>query len=417
MRLSKLGERLSVHTGTGQLMRDLGEALRSDRELIMLGGGNPAQIPEVMDVFRQRLEEMSRTPETLSRVMGVYDGPSGDSEFNNSVARLLKREFGWPVTGRNIAVTNGSQSAFFYLFNLFAGTGTDGVKRRVFLPMAPEYIGYADQGLESDLFVSRRPDIELLPDQRFKYRLPFTAADAPADMAAICVSRPTNPTGNVLTEDELAVLVDMAGRNDVPLFIDNAYGTPFPDIIFKDAMPVYNEHTVVCMSLSKLGLPGVRTGIVVASEAIIEAVSAVNAVVSLAPSSFGPALVKPLFDSGEIVRLSRDVIRPYYSDRANQVSAWLREAVRDTPCRVHAMEGAFFAWLWCEGLPIRSEELYRRLYERGVLVVSGHYFFPGLAEPWEHQDECIRINYSQDPAAVREGLRIIGEEVKRAYEA
>ena len=207
----------------------------------------------------------------------------------------------------------------------------------------------------------------------------------------------------------------MADGNDIPLIIDNAYGTPFPDIIFRDANPVYDERTVVCLSLSKLGLPGVRTGIVVANEEIIRALGALNAVFALASSSFGPALVRPLFDNGEIVRLSREVIKPYYHGAAQRALAWLDESLGDSPARIHSPEGAFFMWLWCPDLPITSAELYRRLRKRNVLVVPGQYFFPGLQDEWRHTDECIRINYSQEPNMVKEGLAIIGEEVRRAY--
>jgi valine--pyruvate aminotransferase len=72
-------------------------------------------------------------------------------------------------------------------------------------------------------------------------------------------------------------------------------------------------------------------------------------------------------------------------------------------------------WLWFPDLPITSAELYARLKQRGVLVVSGHYFFPGLQAEWRHRQECIRVTYSQDPDVVRKGLRIIAEEVKKAY--
>ena len=37
-------------------------------------------------------------------------------------------------------------AAFFFLFNLFAGEREDGTRARVLLPLAPEYIGYADVG-------------------------------------------------------------------------------------------------------------------------------------------------------------------------------------------------------------------------------------------------------------------------------
>jgi valine--pyruvate aminotransferase len=55
---------------------------------------------------------------------------------------------------------------------------------------------------------------------------------------------------------------------------------------------------------------------------------------------------------------------------------------------------------------------HERLKERGVLVLSGHYFFPGLEGEWRHRDECLRVNYSQAPDVVREGLRAIAGEIR-----
>jgi valine--pyruvate aminotransferase len=56
------------------------------------------------------------------------------------------------------------------------------------------------------------------------------------------------------------------------------------------------------------------------------------------------------------------------------------------------------------------------LKERGVLVIPGHHFFPGLREDWKHRHECIRVTYSQSPDAVEKGIAIIADEVKRAYD-
>jgi valine--pyruvate aminotransferase len=83
---------------------------------------------------------------------------------------------------------------------------------------------------------------------------------------------------------------------------------------------------------------------------------------------------------------------------------------------IHKPEGAFFLWLWFPELPITNAELYQRLKDRGVLVVPGHYFFPGLKEAWQHKYECIRVNYSREKETVAKGLKIIAEEVKLAYE-
>jgi valine--pyruvate aminotransferase len=83
---------------------------------------------------------------------------------------------------------------------------------------------------------------------------------------------------------------------------------------------------------------------------------------------------------------------------------------------MHKPEGAFFLWLWFPGLPITSNELYRRLKQRDVLVLSGHHLFPGVAQDDPHQRECLRLSYAQPPESVRAGIAILAEEVRRAYE-
>jgi valine--pyruvate aminotransferase len=416
MRLSTFGKKLGSNTGITQLMDDLGQAMSVNRHMRMLGGGNPGQIPAVQSLFRERMQAIMDDGDAFERMVGNYGPPEGDPKFVAALAHLLEREFGWPVGPENIAVTNGSQSASFMLFNLFAGEDDQGEPGNVLLPLAPEYIGYGDQGLGDYFFSAARPTIQHLDDHVFKYRVDFDAIKVGNHTAAICVSRPTNPTGNVLTDDEVTHLMALAEDHDIPLIIDNAYGTPFPNIIFTEATPFWNENIVVCMSLSKLGLPGVRTGIVVARQEIIKAVSSVNAVLNLTTGGFGPALTLDLIESGEIIRISRDIIRPFYKEKADLSMAVLLSELDGYSFHVHKPEGALFLWLWFDALPITSQELYERLKTRGVLIIPGHHFFPGLEDEWRHTRECIRVTYSQDQAMVEAGLKIIAEEVKKAYD-
>ena len=82
---------------------------------------------------------------------------------------------------------------------------------------------------------------------------------------------------------------------------------------------------------------------------------------------------------------------------------------------VHKAEGAMFLWLWFENLPISSLELYERLKARNVLMVSGHYFFPGMDNDWRHKHECLRLTFTQDHQTVAKGLSILAEEVVKLY--
>ncbi|HAZ81022.1 MAG TPA: valine--pyruvate transaminase [Porticoccaceae bacterium] len=415
MNLSQFGHKFGGTTGIVELMDDLGTALNENPEMIFMGGGNPGEVPQVEAVFKQRLQSIVDNPALLRRLTGVYQSPQGDRQVLVDIAKLLKKQFNWNLTDKNIAISNGSQPAFFILYNMLAGTMTDGRHKSIHLPLAPEYIGYSDIGLTENFFTATRPDIELLDNNLFKYHVDFSNIGSLDNTAALCVSRPTNPTGNVLTDYEIEQLDEIARNKNIPLIIDGAYGLPFPGILFNQAQPHWNPNTILVLSLSKLGLPGVRTGIVVASEELINAFSNANTVVSLACGNLGPMMTAELFKSGDMLMLGERYVRPFYKHRASEAVDIFRHALGSIPYRIHRPEGAIFLWLWFDGLPITSQELYERLKRRGVLIVPGHNFFPGMDSTWQHQQECIRVSYAQDATIVKKGIYMIAEEVKRAY--
>ncbi|MET2849831.1 valine--pyruvate transaminase [Vibrio owensii] len=413
MQFSKFGEKFNQYSGITQLMDDLNDGLRTPGA-IMLGGGNPAAIPAMLDYFRQASEEMLASGELVA-ALANYDGPQGKDAFVKALAQLFRETYGWDISEKNISLTNGSQSGFFYLFNLLAGKQPDGSHKKVLLPIAPEYIGYGDAGIDEDIFVSYHPEIELLDNGLFKYHVDFEQLTVDDSVAAICASRPTNPTGNVLTDEEVSKLDKLARENNIPLIIDNAYGLPFPNIIFEDVEPFWNENTILCMSLSKLGLPGVRCGIVIASEEITQALTNMNGIISLAPGSVGPALANHIIGKGDLLKLSSEVIKPFYKQKSQRALELLQEAITDERFRIHKPEGAIFLWLWFDELPITTMELYQRLKARGVLIVPGEYFFIGQKDEWDHAHQCLRMNYVQDDEMMQKGIAIIAEEVEKAY--
>lgn len=415
---SNFGQRLCMGSGIEELMDDLGNALvNGGPDTKMLGGGQPAHIPEVNELWRRRLEEIMAAPGGLDKMLANYDPPRGNPVFLESIASLFHENFGWDISASNVAITAGGQTAFFFLFNALAGEFKDGSQKKILLPLVPEYIGYSNQSVGSNMFRAVKPIIEKIGDHDFKYRVDFENLNVDDDIAAICVSRPTNPTGNVLTDNEISKLRALADEKGIPLIIDNAYGAPFPNIIFTEATPVWNDNIVLTLSLSKIGLPGTRTGIVIAREEIAAAVSSMSAIVGLANGNVGQTIMQPLVKSGEILKLSNEVVRPYYIEKSRQARAWVEESFdASLPYRVHLSEGALFLWLWFEDLPITTRELYERLKARGVLIVSGHYFFFGLDDDtWQHRNECIRMTFTMDERTVQGGIQIIAEEVAAAY--
>ena len=434
MQFSKFGEKFTKNSGILQLMDDLGNALNSEQPINMLGGGNPARIDKVNQTYWsvfQTLAEGDMGSMAIENI-GNYSTPQGDAKFIAALVDFFNRHYDWELTTDNIALTNGSQNAFFYLFNLFGGQFDDqtqgSIDKKILLPLAPEYVGYADAHVDGQHFIAVPPSIESVQHQGedgfFKYRVDFDTLENLAELhngeiGAICCSRPTNPTGNVLTDDEMARLEAIAKRFDIPLIIDNAYGMPFPNIIYSQATLNWNEQIILCFSLSKIGLPGVRTGIVVANPQVVKAISSLNAIVNLAPTRFGAAIATPLLQDDRLKDLSDNHIRPFYQGQAKLAVQLLKQELGDLPndaMKIHKPEGAIFLWVWFKDLPITTVELYERLKAKGTLIIPSEHFFVGVdTENFKHAHECIRLSIAQDDDTLKKGIATIGEVVRAVY--
>ncbi|MBP5621505.1 MAG: aminotransferase class I/II-fold pyridoxal phosphate-dependent enzyme [Thermoguttaceae bacterium] len=358
-----------------------------------------------------------------------YDAPQGDPYFLNAFAMLFRDRFNLPIDSQNVAVVSGAQLGAFCLLNLLAGRTSDGRRRKILIPASPEYVGYADMGVEPDIFVACPAKITY-PDpndlRTFKYAVDFDMVERVVrneEVAAILVSRPTNPSGNVLTREELAKLEELAEKIDAWLIIDNAYGGPFPGII-EDASEMnsvfWSKRTILSYSLSKIGLPGLRTGMLVASSEIIKRVSAITAIVGLANGSLGQRIARPFFESGKILDASREIVYPYYHKRRAEAVACLRDSLSraGVEAKIHKSEGAFFLWMWIPALKSGSTTLYQQLKERGVLAIPGDNFFYGLdrlqladMDPAFNasRSQMMRISFSAPEQIMERGFRIIAE--------
>ena len=412
MKFSKFASRFNSDSGIVQLMDDLGNAMAGNNDLLMLGGGNPSHIPIVQECFRESLLRLIKNPALFSHVIGNYELPQGNQDFINAIVTMINEQYDWGIKSENVALTIGSQSAFFFLFNMLGGEHEDGTHHKILLPITPEYIGYSDVGLTTNLFYSYQPMIEKLDNHFFKYHIDFDKLTVRENTAAICVSRPTNPTGNVLTDEEMLKLLAIAEQYDIPLIIDNAYGEPFPSIIFTETKPFWNNNTIFCMSLSKIGMPGTRTGIVIADDLIINSIRNMNAVINLATANFGPMIANDLLRSGEMLCLAQSEIKPFYQKKLKHALRVIRREFDGINYYIHTPEGAIFLWLWLPDLSISTDKLYERLKSRGVLVISGSHFFPGLEENWEHKHQCLRITYSMDEDTVEKGIKLIADEIR-----
>lgn len=400
-------------------MQDIIETLRSGkgRDFINLSAGNPVILPEIEQLWRDCTQELLDSAE-YGEVVCRYGSSQGYQPLIDAVVRDFNQRYGLSLTDRNVLISSGSQSLYFFGANAFGGYTASGQLKRVVLPLSPDYTGYGGVSLVPEAVVAYKPtlDIDEL-HHRFKYRPDFSQLEIGEDTGCVIFSRPCNPTGNVLTDDEVAKITSMAAAYDVPVMIDSAYAPPFPALNFTEMTPQFGGNILHCLSLSKAGLPGERIGIVIGEESLINVLQSFQTNLCIHSSRYGQAIAARAINSGRLADLSETVIRPHYQEKFDVLAEALEASMPpNLPYYLHAGEGAIFAWLWFRDLPISDRELYQQIKEVGVIVVPGEPFFPGLREDWDHKQQCLRISLTataSELAMAMERIAIVVEQVYR----
>lgn len=416
--LTQFGEQMSHLTGVRAIMKDIIETLRAGegREFINLSAGNPVILPEVEQLWRDCTAELLASPE-YGEVVCRYGSSQGYQPLIEAVKQDFNRRYGLNLSDRNILITPGSQSLYFYAANAFAGRTTDGELKRMVMPLSPDYTGYGGISLVPEALVAYKPTLEIDEARhRFKYRPDFNQLAIDENTGCVIFSRPCNPTGNVLTDEELKKIADLGAPYDVPVIVDSAYAPPFPALNFTEMTPAFGGNIIHGMSLSKAGLPGERIGIAIADEQAIQILESFQTNLCIHSPRYGQAIAARAIASGSLGEIAETVIRPHYQEKFVILESTLDASMpKDLPWFLHRGEGAIFAWLWLKDLPMSDWEFYQKLKEVGVIVVPGSTFFPGLREEWAHKHQCIRISLTASADELRTGMQRLAKMTESVY--
>ncbi len=222
------------------------------------------------------------------------------------------------------------------------------------------------------------------------------------DTNVILVTNPNNPTGAVLTEDEMAVVVDAARKVDAWILADEIYRGAEVE---GDMSPTFwgrYEKVVVTSGLSKaFGLPGLRIGWVVAPKELIEQVWIHHDYLTLTPGllndRLGAIAMEPVRRDAILARTRRIIQTnlPVLEEWLNEYSHLFHYA----PPVAGAI--AYFEY----ELPINSTTLIDQLrVERSVLLVPGDQF--GLGKG-------IRVGFGYDIQQTIKGLALMEEMIRK----
>ncbi|MBW4638802.1 MAG: valine--pyruvate transaminase [Gloeocapsa sp. UFS-A4-WI-NPMV-4B04] len=417
--LTRIGAQMSNLTGVRAIMKDIIETLEAGagQEFINLSAGNPLILPAVEQLWRDCTSELLASSD-YGEVVCRYGSSQGYGPLISAIANDFNHRYNLNLSDRNILITPGSQTLYFYAANAFGGYTTSGNLKQIVLPLSPDYTGYGGVTLVPEALIAYKPTLDIdSTAHKFKYRPDFSQLAITENTGCVIFSRPCNPTGNVLTDDEVQKIAALAAPYDVPVLIDSAYAPPFPALNFTDMTPVFGENILHCMSLSKAGLPGERIGIAIGDEQLIGALESFQTNMCIHPSRYGQAIAARAINSGALADIAVQVIRPYYQSKFAVLEATINQAMpKDLPWFLHRGEGAIFAWLWLEDLPLSDWEFYQQLKQVGVIVVPGSTFFPGLQEDWPHKHQCLRISLTASDQEIETGMQRLAKVAEQVYQ-
>ena len=350
MRFSPLVDRIAGKGAEAwRIHFDAARQRAQGRDVIFLTVGDPDQAPPQAVI--------DRTIDALRRRRTGYSPIVGLPELRAAIAARVARRSGRACTADNVVVVPGTQTGLYCALQCIAGPGDEVI--------VPEPM-YATYEAVSGASGARLVNVPLRPESGFHPDLDALAGAITPRTRVLWINSPHNPTGAVLTREEVEAIAALCRRHDLWLVSDEVY----EDLAFARphvsawSLAGMAERTIVVSSLSKShAIPGFRIGWIVGPEAL--AAHLFNLVLCMLYG--GP----PFLQEGALAALKTDLpepasLREDYRRRAALLAGILAAAPR---CRVMPPEGGMFVLLDIRGTGLSADAFARALLEQEAVAV------------------------------------------------
>ena len=362
MRMTAIVERLQDLGEDNWALYKLARGMLEDGEdIIELAIGEP-DIPTPDYI----IESLQRS---LTNGRTAYGNSAGEAHLRDALAQRYSRPGTAAVRPSEILCFPGAQTALYAALRCVAGGGD------TVLVGDPMYATYEPVITACG---ARALPVLLSPARGFRLDPADVEAALQADTRAILLNTPHNPTGAVLSSDDIRQLGKIAHAHDLWIVSDEVY----EELVFGEATsaspldyPELRERTIAISSISKShAAPGLRSGWLVAPKAFCDAALPLSEAMLFGNQPF-------IADTtAEVVAAPSPVapgMRERFARRAETLATRLHE---DTALRVNVPEAGMFALIDVSstGMPGKgyAESL---LLDGGVAVMPGCSFGKSLA--------------------------------------
>jgi aspartate/methionine/tyrosine aminotransferase len=220
----------------------------------------------------------------------------------------------------------------------------------------------------------------------------------------IIINTPHNPTGSVMTQDEVRAVYDIAVGNDVYLYSDEIYARmSYGDVFYSPS--VYDkcrEHVILSNGFSKsFAMTGWRLGTLIGPEVVVERMAALLQTVA--------SCVQPFIQRAGIRAINGDqsevtAMMQEYRARRDLLVAGLN-SIPGFDCLTP--DGAFYVFPNIKATGMTSDALAEYLLEdAGVALLPGTCF-------GANSEGYLRLCYANSKANIREALQRINTSMRK----
>ncbi len=250
---------------------------------------------------------------------------------------------------------------------------------------------------------AKKVQVPLYEENEFRMTPKEVKERITVDTKMIIINSPQNPTGAVLTEDDIKAIAEMAADNDIYILSDEIYSKMYYEGLEHNS-PSYldecNERTIIIDGFSKAySMTGWRLGYAVAPEEIIHEMELLLADAISCTTSFAQkGAVEALRGPQDFTKMMMEE----FTKRRNALVEGINEEVPGMSCIYP--KGAFYAFPNIKETGMTSEEVAKyMLNDAGVALLPGTAF-------GSQGEGFLRISYAQSLDMIEKGI----ERMKKA---
>jgi aspartate/methionine/tyrosine aminotransferase len=386
MRLAERMSRLGTETAFEVLAR--AKALEAQgREIIHLEIGEPD--------FDTPAHIKAAAVRALEEGWTHYTPAAGIPALREAIADYIRRTRGIPVGPENVVVVPGGKPIMFFAILALVEEGDEVIYPNPGFPIYESMIR----------FVGARPvPLRLRMENEFRVDVEELARLITPRTRMLILNSPANPTGGVLTREDLEAIAELCLKHDLVVLSDEIYSRILyeGEHISIASFPGMLERTIILDGFSKTyAMTGWRLGYGVMPEPLAEAVTRLMINSNSCTAAFTQiagiaALTGPQDEVDRMVAAFRER-REVMVEGLNRLPGF----------RCLKPKGAFYAFPNIEGTGMSSRELAHYLLEEaGVAVLSGTAF-------GEYGEGFLRLSFANSIENIQKALERIEKALQR----